>query len=220
MRHTIKLALVMLAGVAAFLVYGFTSQVAPQAIAMLSAGSLVLTYIGLAFAEIPQRQQHNARRVAWAAMIVEALYGTLYVLSHYYPGFFAAPPWFAAIPLSALHGASFSTLAFFVSLFIFHERQRVQPAHAPADAGDVVRLLVDVLQQTAALPLQQTYPRPELVNSPGTQAIETPKTPARRFACPSCGQSLSQGQYGAAMKYGRCSSCPPGLPGAPDASKG
>jgi hypothetical protein len=217
MRHAIKVALFMLAGVAAFLVYGFTDQVAPMGIAILSAGSLVLTYIGLAFAEIPQRQQHNARRVAWAAMIVEALYGTLYVLSHYYPAFFAAPPWYAAIPLAALHGASFSTLAFFVSLFIFHERQRAMPAHAPADPEDTVKLLVDALKQIGSVPPQPVYPRPELVDTGALQAAPKATRATRIYACPSCGHTLTQGQYGAAVKYGRCQNCPPSLSSGQDA---
>ena len=51
--------------------------------------------------DIPASQQRNAVRVAVAAMIIEALYGTLYVLSCQYPAFFAAPPWYASQPRRA-----------------------------------------------------------------------------------------------------------------------
>ncbi|MEI6181466.1 MAG: hypothetical protein WCP31_11975 [Chloroflexales bacterium] len=76
MHHVIKVALVLLASVAAFLVYGFTALIAPWPVAVFAAGSLVSTYIGLAFADISAGQQRNAVRVAVAAMVIEALYGT------------------------------------------------------------------------------------------------------------------------------------------------
>ena len=79
MHHLIKVALVALATVAAYFVYGFTAAVAPWPVAVASAGSLVGTYLGLAFADIPARQRERASRVALGAMLIEACYGTLYV---------------------------------------------------------------------------------------------------------------------------------------------
>jgi len=142
MRHLLKLALLMLAGVASYYVYGFTVQVAPFPIALGAAGSLVGTYVGLAFADVPSDQRSRAMYVARAAMIVEALYGFLFVLAQQSPEWFAVPMHPAlSIALAALHGAAFSVLAFFVSLFIVHERGGLP--ETPADARD--RVIVETL---------------------------------------------------------------------------
>lgn len=123
MKHLIKVALVCLASVAAYLVYGFTSQVAPWYVATGAAGSLVGTYIGLAFAEVPIPQRPRAIQVARGAMVVEAIYGFLFVLSVQSPEVFHAPlSLWISVPLAGLHGAAFSILAYFVSLFVVHER--------------------------------------------------------------------------------------------------
>ncbi|MEI6180999.1 MAG: hypothetical protein WCP31_09600 [Chloroflexales bacterium] len=211
MHHLIKVALVLLASVAAFLVYGFTTLIAPWPVAVFAAGSLVSTYIGLAFADISVGQQHNAVRVAVAAMVIEALYGTLYVLSGQYPAFFAAPPWYAAIPLAALHGASFSVLAFFVSLFVFHAQRSAEPVE-PVEVR-IASILAGILAGTApAVPEQARYPAPALLNDAGNvasiQPIETPQTAHRTYCCPQCGSSLNQQQYGAAVRYHKCKQCP------------
>lgn len=206
MRHLIKIALVLLAGVAAWLVFGFGSAVLPLPVAALSAGSLVATYIGLAFADIPQSQQARAIKVAWAAMVVEALYGTLYVLSLQYPAFFAQPPVWAAVPLAMLHGASFSVLAFFVSLFVFHGQRDGSAIVSPEER--VALIFAETLAaRLPALPEQAIYAAPRLAHDPGTQAVLTPNKAARVYACPSCGASLSQGQYGAAKRHGTCRQC-------------
>src|SRR5688500_5928715 len=121
MRHLIKLALVFLAAVAAYFVYGFTIHVAPELVAWLAAGSLVGTYIGLAFADIPQHQQARAQWVARWACGIEAAYGVLYVLHEQSPEWFAAPlPLWASVLLACLHGAPISVLAYCVSLFVVH----------------------------------------------------------------------------------------------------
>lgn len=145
MKHLIKLALVCLAAVAASLVYGFTALVAPWYIALGAAGSLVGTYIGLAFADVPAEQRDRAIYVARGAMVVEALYGFLYVLSLQSPEVFQTPlSLWLSVPLAALHGAAFSILAYFVSLFVVHERGGV--AH-PDPAAERDRAIVEVLER-------------------------------------------------------------------------
>lgn len=76
-----------------------------------------------------------------------------------------------------------------------------------------VRALVEVVKELAApmpaLPRQGAYPAPQLVADAGTQPAETPVA-TRIYACPTCGHTLSQGQYGAAVRHGRCRNCPPG----------
>lgn len=208
MKHLIKLALVLLAGVAAYLVYGFTAAVAPSWVAALAAGSLVSTYIGLAFADIPASQQINAVRVAIAAMVVEALYGTLFVLSQQYPAFFALPPVWAAVPLAMLHGASFSVLAFFVSLFVFHAQRGVSAVSSPEERvalilAEALRPVLQAPAQAAQLPEQASYPRAQAVAEPeAAQPVLMPQT-----ACEVCGQVASEMQLRTARQHSgwRCS---------------
>jgi len=101
MRHLLKLSMVLLASVAVFFVYSFTSQVAPWYIAVLSAGSLVSVYLGLAYTPIPLAQRRFAISISALAMLIEMLYGVLYVLSVQAPHLFAAPlPMWADIALA------------------------------------------------------------------------------------------------------------------------
>lgn len=60
MRHIIKLALILLAAVASYYVYRFTALVADEFIAYGAACSLVCTYVGLAWARIPESQRIRA----------------------------------------------------------------------------------------------------------------------------------------------------------------
>lgn len=164
MQHIIKLAMVLLAVVATYFVGQFTALVAPWYIAVGAAGSLVATYIGLAFASIPTEQRQRANRVAVAAMLIEAAYGTLYVLHVQNPGLFEPPlPLLASVPLALLHGSPFTVLLYFVSLFIVHERVEAVPV-----APDATALLITVLERLTlpapALPRQEQYPLPEEVD--------------------------------------------------------
>lgn len=204
MRHLIKIALVLLAAVAAWLVFGFGSAVLPLPVAALSAGSLVATYIGLAFADIPHAQQARAIKVAWAAMVVEALYGTLYVLSIQFPGFFAQPPVWAAVPLAMLHGASFSVLAFFVSLFVFHGQREGSAVASPEERvalilAEALRPLVQPVE-VPALPEpepQASYARPAEVPAPEA-AQPVLMLPSE---CPACGQEPTRMQLRTAAQH-------------------
>lgn len=146
MKHLIKMALFFLAGVAAYLVYGFTSLVAPWYVALGAAGSLVGTYVGLAFADVPPAQRPRAIMVARGAMVVEAVYGFLFILSLQSPDVFHAPlDLWLSVPLAALHGSAFSVLAYFVSLFVVHE------AHGGAQAAPVAPQEVAIVEALGAV---------------------------------------------------------------------
>lgn len=199
MTHMIKVALVLLASVAAYYVYGFTSLVAPLPIAVGAAGSLVGTYIGLAFVSIPDGQRRNAQRVAWSAMLIEAVYGTLYVLSVQAPALFVAPPVWALLLLSVLHGGAFSVIAFFVSLFV------VQQGSPAAPQPDVAALLTLLLERHAALPAPaSSMPRPQEAYPAPVQASTTT---TKAYFCPRCERQLTLGQYGAACRNKHCKDC-------------
>lgn len=151
MKHLIKLALVLLAGTAAYFVFEFVSQVAAFGVALFASGSLVGTYIGLAFAEIPQVQRPRAVWVARIAMGIEAAYGFLYVLSLQSPEVFQRPlnVWLS-VPLAALHGASFSVLAYFVSLFVVHEQAGVAHRGTLTVADERDRAIIGTLETIVA----------------------------------------------------------------------
>lgn len=151
MKHLIKLALVLLAGTAAYFVYEFVSQVAAFGVALFASGSLVGTYIGLAFADIPVAQRPRAVWVARIAMGIEAAYGFLYVFSLQSPEVFQRPlSLWLSVPLAALHGASFSVLAYFVSLFVVHEQNSVAQGGTPTAAEQRDRAIIGALEAVVA----------------------------------------------------------------------
>jgi hypothetical protein len=169
-----------------------------------AAGSLVGTYIGLAFAAIPERQRGRAGLVAKGAMLIEAAYGSLYVLALQYPAFFAAPPWFVAVPVAILHGASFSILAYFVSLFVVHEAAQEPAQPAQPDALQLVTALVERLSAAPQLPApQESYARPQAAQTERSQPAPMPET------CPACGSAASTMQLRTAAQHGgwRCRGC-------------
>lgn len=157
MKHIIKFSMFFLAVVSTYFVGRFTHMVAPPIVAVGAALSLVATYVGLAFADIPARRREQATWVARVAMGIEAVYGTLYVLSEQTPSVFAAPmSLWLSIPLAILHGSVFSVLLYFVSLFIVHERGETE-APTLADQRDqlmieTITTLRDVVQQQRLLP--------------------------------------------------------------------
>ena len=207
MRHLIKLALMLLAAVAATFVYGFVALVAHWGVALLAAGSLVGTYIGLAWAEIPQAQQRRAQHVAIGAMLVEAAYGTLYVMHVQDPALFVPPlPLAINAPLALLHGAAFSVLAYFVSVFVVHERSTAQtPTSVPIvqiDMQPLVQILEDLRADVQALPAPSVQlarvdvlPEPVVVH-----ADVQPSTPV----C-NCGRALAPSDV--QRRYKRCKAC-------------
>lgn len=195
MKHLIKLALVLLASVASYYVYEFTAMVADRWIALGAASSLVGTYVGLAFAEIPGEQRNRAQLVAWAAMLIEALYGTLWVLHRQSPELFVPPlPIGLSVALAVLHGASFSVLAFFVSLFVFHAQAKQAGPVVRTDTEAMLGICRDMLAEIR-MERAAAHPFPEPAGEP------------KMYPCPKCEQPLTQAAYGAAQRWGRCYQC-------------
>lgn len=151
MKHLIKLALVLLAGTAAYFVFEFVNQVAAFGVALFASGSLVATYVGLAFAPIPHTQRRHAVIVARVAMGIEAAYGFLYVLSLQSPDVFARPLniWLS-VPLALLHGGAFSVLAYFVSLFVVHGQDDAAQRGALTIAEQRDLVIVETLEKLTA----------------------------------------------------------------------
>lgn len=168
MKHIIKFSMFFLAVVSTYFVGKFTHMVAPPIVAVGAALSLVATYVGLAFADIPPRRRLQATWVARVAMAIEAVYGTLYVLSEQTPRVFAAPmSLWLSIPLAVLHGSVFSILLYFVSLFIVHERGE---AEAPSLADQRDQLMIETITTLRDVVNQQRLLPASLPSLPDTKA--------------------------------------------------
>lgn len=222
MRHLIKIAMVVLAIVATYYVYAFTAHVAPMAVAIASASSLVLVYVGLAFARIGDDQRPAATAVGVTAMLIEAVYGVLYVLSVQSPEIFAAPlPLWLSIVLAVLHGAPFTILLYFVAHFVVSEQREATPEQQIVATLQAAQrqFLVDMLrgnESYARLSDQPTYPPPMEMHEdralcePTPDSADTAAAPiARDRVCKYCGtDGLSMSEimaHGRTYKrYGHC----------------
>ena len=215
MKHLIKLAMIMTASVATYYVFAFTAHVAPLAVAIASAGALVATYVGLAFAPIPAGQRQNATAVALIAMGIEALYGVLYVLGVQSPELFVEPlPFWLSLSLAVLHGAPFTVLLYFVSRFVVHGSGDLTPQERLYEAMQQAQQdwLKGTVQQALTgpppllLPRQASYPPPVRSHEAETTdlasehiADESPVAADR--TCKYCGTSnLTMSQV---MEHGR-----------------
>ena len=188
---------------------------------LLSAGLVILLEAGAVGAKVA--------RVTWLALglLFLTFIGNLVTGSDYwYRAALEGQPmlaawrasWFGWLP-PVLYAAIVPVLLYTFLHFAIARADEVLRGAPRTIEGEVaelrrdVRALVGYVRETLpALPEQAAYARPELVGDAGTQASVTPQRPARLYACPSCGMSLSQGQYGAAVKYGRCANCPPARP--------
>lgn len=204
MRHLIKVSMVLLASVAVFFVYSFTAQVAPWYVALLSAGSLVSVYLGLAYVPIPQAQRQFAIGISALAMFIEMLYGVLYVLNVQAPYLFEPPlPLWADISLAVLHGAPFTVLLFSVSVFVVHQGNQASFVGNEERVASLVQQATVLLAATNERLL--ALPEPHQATEEALQ-VQTRTTEAI-YACPKCGQPLTLGQYGAAVRNGYCRAC-------------
>lgn len=175
MNNLIKLAMVLLAVVAVYFVYSFTAMVAPFPVAVAAAGSLVGTYVGLAYAEIPPSQRRRAMYIGVAAMAIEATYGVLYMLSVQRPELFEDPNLIGDIVLAILHGAPFTLLLFFVMLFVVHSQQE-----EAQQADPMVEVLGEFTRAMQAMSEQQRY------------ALPVPNLDEKLpFQCKTCGERFA-----------------------------
>lgn len=193
---------------------------------MLSAGLVLLLEAGAVGSKIA--------RVTWLSLALLALtfVGNLVTGSDYWQRaalegqpMLAAwrSSWFGWLP-PVLYAAIVPVLLYTFLHFAISRADEVLRGAPRTVEGEVaelrrdVRALAGYVRETfPALPEQATYAAPRLVSDAGTQASLTPNKAVRAYACPSCGTSLSQGQYGAATKYGRCKNCPPVLHSGHDA---
>jgi hypothetical protein len=198
MRHIIKLSLVLLAVVTTFFVYDTMLMVAPWWVAVASSVSLASVYVGLAFTPIPHYQRSTAVTIAGSALGIEASMGIVHALRIMAPSLFVDMPMWAIIGMSVLFGVPFSALLFAVAHFVVHQ-------HGGDDDNPMSQTLVHIARLAEASNANaEAIARFAEANKSGLQALTKAETV---YQCPSCGATLTQGQYGAAMRHGYCSAC-------------
>lgn len=186
-----RLPLPMLALAASYGVYSFARLFVPLWVAVIQAAAFEIVYIGLAVQPgLDEKARRRATAISVGAVVVSILYNTLAGLFHRNPDWLVAMPWYAEAGLAVLHGAPLAWVAYLVSDLLLHQEQ------PPLWAGSV-----------ALAREQPVYPAPEAVTLEAAQASPAACKAPRAYACPSCGATLTAGQYGAAKKHGHCRSC-------------
>ena len=148
-RDTIAgLALVTLALTAAYGVFTFSLLFVPLWVAILSAASFELTYIGLAVAKLNNEQRIHAKYISSAAVGVSVVYNSLSALFHLAPALLQViiitsltvswAYWVFVILLAILHGAPLAIIAYFLSNLILHRNE----TDNPTSKEDMRRMMV------------------------------------------------------------------------------
>ena len=127
-----QLALITLALSAAYGVYRFQAHFTPWWVALISAASFELTYIGLAVLQTTPATRKRATAISVGAVIVSVVYNSLSALFDIRPALLDAPPLWAHAALAVLHGMPLAFVAFLVSDLLLHS--------APAPAFTAARV--------------------------------------------------------------------------------
>lgn len=175
-----QLALITLALSAAYGVYRFQAHFTPWWVALISAASFELTYIGLAVLQTTPATRKRATAISVGAVIVSVIYNSLSALFDIRPALLDTPPLWAHAALAVLHGMPLAFVAFLVSDLLLHS--------APAPAFVAARV---------------AHIEPAFHEATQVQS----KTTSASYKCPNCGAALSLGAYGAAKRHGHCKQC-------------
>jgi hypothetical protein len=195
MRHTFdwraslaQLALVTLALSAAYGVYRFQAHFTPSWVALVSATSFELTYIGLAVLQTTQATRKRATAISVGAVVVSVVYNSLSALFDIRPALLVSPPLWAHATLAVLHGVPLAFVAFLVSDLLLHSA----PVVVQSPIFTAARIASDEMVSSGAMQVQ----------------LRTTKAaPSRAYECPNCGSELTLGAYGAAKRHGHCKAC-------------
>lgn len=120
----ITLALITLALTASYGVYRYQLLFVPNWVAITSATSFELTYIGLALARLTLASRQRASIISLSAVTVSILYNGLSSFIQLAPDALDTGRWQVAAVLAALHGLPLALLAYFVADLIIHQSTR------------------------------------------------------------------------------------------------
>lgn len=123
-RILASLALITLALSASYGVYTFQILFVPTWVAVVSAASFELTYIGLAFAQLSPASRQRAMVISLAAVSVSILYNGISAFFRLAPLALDTSIWYVAAVLAALHGLPLALVAYFVADLIIHQSSK------------------------------------------------------------------------------------------------
>lgn len=116
------LALLTLALSAAYGVYTFQKLFVPEIVAIISAASFELTYVGLSLAKLNKTSKTRAVVISLSAVTVSIVYNSISAFFALAPNTLDTSTWFVAMVLSILHGLPLALVAYFVADLIIHQR--------------------------------------------------------------------------------------------------
>jgi hypothetical protein len=123
------LALLTLALSASYGVYTFQVLFVPEWVAITSAASFELTYIGLALAEITLSSKQRAMLISLGAVAVSIIYNSLSAFVHLAPNLLDKSNIYVAGALALLHGLPLALVAFFVADLIIHQQSKAKQSN-------------------------------------------------------------------------------------------
>ncbi len=132
------LALIALAASASYGVYRFQAHFTPAWVALISATSFELTYVGLAVLQTSATRRATA--ISVGAVVVSVVYNSLSALFDIRPALFTDAPLSFHVVLAVLHGVPLAVVAFLVADLLLHSNAApvsVTPA-LPVDAPLVI----------------------------------------------------------------------------------
>lgn len=182
-----QLALITLALSAAYGVYRFQAHFTPEWVALVSAASFELTYIGLAVLQTTPATRKRATAISIGAVVVSVVYNSLSALFDIRPALLDNPALWVHAALAVLHGMPLAFVAFLVSDLLLHTAPGM-----PAPAFTASRVAEQV-----------TYPMPKK-----TRIHATPESiNAAPLVCPKCSTTLDAPRWRAARRWGHCANC-------------
>lgn len=115
-----RLPLPTLALAAAYGVYSFQVIFTPAWVAVVSAASFELCYIGLAVARLGADERKRAVTISLGAVVVSVLYNSLSALFAIRPALLVDRPLWADIGLAVVHGLPLAVVAYLVADLLLH----------------------------------------------------------------------------------------------------
>ncbi len=115
-----RLPLPTLALAASYGVYRFQALFTPWYIALVSAASFEIVYIGLAVARLPSGERKRAVFISIGAVVVSVVYNSLSALFEIRPGMLLDRPLWGDIALAVAHGAPLAIVAYLVADLLLH----------------------------------------------------------------------------------------------------
>lgn len=145
-----RLPLPTLALAAAYGVWSFQCLFVPWWVALISAASFELVYMGLAVAHLDADARRRATLISVGAVVVSVLYNSLSALFAIRPTLLEGRPLWADVVLAVAHGLPLAVVAFLVADLLLHTAPSPQPPQAlPASPQPIMADPLAALREEA-----------------------------------------------------------------------